>query len=81
MPIIVVYTKLDLAVDDWMLRFAPSHPELGEEDLTKLACSEAESTVRKRHEEINRFAGESLPYAVISSKQTKIYLISFLMLQ
>jgi len=68
-PLIVVYTKFDAFVNQLTMALMPSHPgELDEESLTKDACLKAESSMPKLHNEITQLAGESPPYAYISSK-------------
>ena len=42
--------------------------QLDDEKLETEARSMAESGVQQRHHEINRFAGDTLPHAVVSSK-------------
>ena len=68
-PLIVVYTKFDSLVGDVTIDLVTSAPgQLDDEQLAKEARSRAESRVQQRHHEINRFAGDALPHAVVSSK-------------
>ena len=68
-PLIVVYTKFDSLVDDVTINLTTSAPgQLDDEELEKEARSGAESSVQQRHHEINRFAGNTLPHIVVSSK-------------
>ena len=72
-PLIVVYTMLDSFVDELTMQLAmTSQGELDDESLTKQARSKAESSVREQHNEIARLAGESLPYAAVSSKRRNL---------
>ena len=71
-PLIVVYTKLDLYVGELTMQLAESsHGKLDDESLTKHACSKAESGVQEVHNEITRLAGESLPYVAVSGRGIK----------
>jgi len=68
-PLIVVYTKFDPFVDQLTMRLTASpHGKLDDESLTKLACSRAESSIGEWHNEVTQLAGESIPYAFVSSK-------------
>ena len=68
-PLIVVYTIFDSLVDDVMFQLAmSSHGQPGE-SIAEQAHSKAESSVQERHKEIDRFAGEKLPHAAVSSKR------------
>ena len=69
-PLIVVYTMLDSFVDELTIQLAvSSHGKIDDEGLEKHARSKAESSVQERHKEVTRLAGESLPYAAVSSKR------------
>ena len=68
-PLTVVYTKFDSLVGDVIMNLVTSPgKQLDDEKLAKEARSKAESGVQQRHHEINRFARDTLPYAVVSSK-------------
>ena len=65
----MVYTKFDSFVGDVMIGLVESAPgQLDDENLAKEARSRAESCVQQRHHEINRFAGDTLLHAAVSSK-------------
>ncbi|KAF8551839.1 hypothetical protein OG21DRAFT_1512224 [Imleria badia] len=72
-PLIVVYTMLDSFVDELTMQLALSSRGLDDEGLTKNAISKAQSSVRERHNEITRLAGEALPYAVVSTRENYKY--------
>jgi len=68
-PLIVVYTLLDLAVDECTMELATARCDLDDENIIKLASSEVESNVQRQHERIKQLVGEPLPYTAVSSKE------------
>jgi tRNA U34 5-carboxymethylaminomethyl modifying GTPase MnmE/TrmE len=69
-PLIVVYTKFDLSVGESRKQLAgSSRGKRDDKSPVMDACSNTESGVQKLHTEITRLAGESLPYAAVSSKR------------
>ncbi|KAI9567607.1 hypothetical protein HD554DRAFT_2105264, partial [Boletus coccyginus] len=78
-PLIVVYTQFDSFVNQLTLTLMGSHPgEFDEESLTKDARLKAESRVGECHKEITQLAGESLPYAFVSTKEKYKYTLEYL---
>ena len=71
-PLIVVYTLLDLAVDECTMELATARCDLDDESIIKLASSEVESDVQRHHEQIKQLAREPLPYTAVSSQFVKI---------
>ena len=65
---------LDSFVDELTMQLAvSSHGKLDDESLEKRARTKAESSVQERHNEVTRLAGESLPYAAVSSKRVETW--------
>ena len=62
----------DSLVIDVMVQLAASSHGQSKESVAEQARSIAESGVKQRHEEINGFARERLPYAITSSKHVYI---------
>ena len=58
----------DSLVNDVMMQLAASSHGQSKESVAEQARSKVESGVKQRHEEINQFAGETLPHATTSSK-------------
>ena len=68
----------DSLVNDVMAQLAASPHGQSKESVVEQARSKAESGVKRRHEEINKFAREELSYAITSSKHIYIWFLRHL---
>ena len=68
----------DSLVDDVTMQSVMSSHGQTEESVAEQARSKAESGVQHQHNNINEFAKESLPHAVVSSKCLNLFFASSL---